>query len=212
MSADARVGLGWIGVGRMGLALASRLLEAGHDVAVYNRTRSKAEPLAELGATIVDSPADLGRPGCRVHDGGRICGRRGCHQRTRRAAVARRRPSWPDHRLHDDLAGGGGGHPCVRGAPRDRDARGAGQRQPEGCGERPADDLSPRAPHDAWVKGRPYLEMLGAERHLRRRGRAGAASEDLPQPDARRRRAVHGRGHGAGREGRACREPTSWSS
>jgi 3-hydroxyisobutyrate dehydrogenase-like beta-hydroxyacid dehydrogenase len=59
MSADARVGVGWIGVGRMGLALASRLLEAGQDVAVYNRTRSKAEPLAALGATIVDSPADL---------------------------------------------------------------------------------------------------------------------------------------------------------
>ena len=40
----------------MGLALATRLLEAGCDVAVYNRTRSKAEPLAELGATIVEQP------------------------------------------------------------------------------------------------------------------------------------------------------------
>jgi 3-hydroxyisobutyrate dehydrogenase len=59
MSGDERVRLGWIGVGRMGLALVTRLLEAGHDVAVYNRTRSKAEPLAEIGATIVDSPADL---------------------------------------------------------------------------------------------------------------------------------------------------------
>jgi 3-hydroxyisobutyrate dehydrogenase len=51
--------LGWVGTGRMGYALASRLLEAGCDVAVYNRTRAKAEPLAELGATIVDTPADL---------------------------------------------------------------------------------------------------------------------------------------------------------
>src|SRR4051794_6979887 len=51
--------LGWVGTGRMGYALVSRLLEAGCDVAVYNRTRSKAEPLAELGATIVDTPADL---------------------------------------------------------------------------------------------------------------------------------------------------------
>ena len=51
--------LGWIGTGRMGYSLASRLLEAGCDVAVYNRTRAKAEPLAELGATIVDSPAEL---------------------------------------------------------------------------------------------------------------------------------------------------------
>lgn len=52
--------LGWAGTGRMGIALASRLLAAGHDVAAYNRTRAKAEPLAERGATIVDTPAGLG--------------------------------------------------------------------------------------------------------------------------------------------------------
>ena len=51
--------IGWVGTGRMGYALASRLLEAGCDVAVYNRTRSKAEPLTELGATVVDTPAEL---------------------------------------------------------------------------------------------------------------------------------------------------------
>src|SRR5947208_16779602 len=51
--------VGWVGAGRMGHALATRLLEAGCNVAVYNRTRAKAEPLAELGATVVDSPADL---------------------------------------------------------------------------------------------------------------------------------------------------------
>jgi 3-hydroxyisobutyrate dehydrogenase len=54
------VRLGWAGTGRMGYELVSRLLRAGHDVAVYNRTRAKAEPLAELGARIVDSPAELG--------------------------------------------------------------------------------------------------------------------------------------------------------
>jgi 3-hydroxyisobutyrate dehydrogenase-like beta-hydroxyacid dehydrogenase len=43
----------------MGFALAERLLRAGHDVSVFNRTRSKAEPLADLGAKVVDSPADL---------------------------------------------------------------------------------------------------------------------------------------------------------
>ncbi len=59
MSGNQNMRLGWIGVGRMGLVLAKRLLEAGQDLAVYNRTRAKAEPLAELGATIVDSPADL---------------------------------------------------------------------------------------------------------------------------------------------------------
>jgi 3-hydroxyisobutyrate dehydrogenase len=51
--------LGWVGTGRMGYALATRLLEAGCDLSVYNRTRAKAEPLAELGATIVDTPAEL---------------------------------------------------------------------------------------------------------------------------------------------------------
>lgn len=51
--------LGWVGCGRMGVALATRLLEAGCDLAVYNRTRAKAEPLAELGARIVDTPVEL---------------------------------------------------------------------------------------------------------------------------------------------------------
>ncbi len=48
--------LGWIGAGRMGAAMASRLIAAGNDVTVQNRTRSKAE---ELGAKVVDTPADL---------------------------------------------------------------------------------------------------------------------------------------------------------
>jgi 3-hydroxyisobutyrate dehydrogenase len=51
--------LGWIGTGRMGYAMASRLLMHGCGVAVYNRTRSKAEPLVALGARVVDFPADL---------------------------------------------------------------------------------------------------------------------------------------------------------
>jgi len=52
--------LAWAGIGRMGYALVTRLLEHGCDVAVYNRARSKAEPLAEVGTcTIVDSPVEL---------------------------------------------------------------------------------------------------------------------------------------------------------
>lgn len=51
--------IGWIGTGRMGFAMAQRLLKAGADVSVWNRTRSKAEPLAALGAKVVDSPAEL---------------------------------------------------------------------------------------------------------------------------------------------------------
>jgi 3-hydroxyisobutyrate dehydrogenase len=56
---EQQMRLGWVGLGRMGKALASRLLEAGHDLTVYNRTRAKAEPLAELGAAIADTPAEL---------------------------------------------------------------------------------------------------------------------------------------------------------
>jgi 3-hydroxyisobutyrate dehydrogenase len=52
--------IGWIGTGRMGAPMAERLVKAGHDVAVWNRTRAKAEPLAKLGAKVVDRLADLG--------------------------------------------------------------------------------------------------------------------------------------------------------
>ncbi|HUK67519.1 MAG TPA: NAD(P)-dependent oxidoreductase [Streptosporangiaceae bacterium] len=51
--------IGWIGTGRMGGALASRLLRAGHDVAVYNRTPAKAAALAEAGAMVTGTIADL---------------------------------------------------------------------------------------------------------------------------------------------------------
>ena len=57
--AAATPSVGWIGTGRMGYQLALRLLNAGYDVSAYNRTRAKAEPLAEFGAKVVDSPADL---------------------------------------------------------------------------------------------------------------------------------------------------------
>lgn len=50
--------LGFIGLGNMGLGIASRLVESGYDVAVYNRTRSKSEEVGGLGARVADSPAD----------------------------------------------------------------------------------------------------------------------------------------------------------
>jgi 3-hydroxyisobutyrate dehydrogenase-like beta-hydroxyacid dehydrogenase len=51
--------LGWLGTGRMGISLVRRLLAAGCDVTVYNRTKAKAEPLSEAGAKVVDTAADL---------------------------------------------------------------------------------------------------------------------------------------------------------
>jgi 3-hydroxyisobutyrate dehydrogenase-like beta-hydroxyacid dehydrogenase len=52
--------IGWLGTGRMGATLVRRLLAANCDVAVYNRTKAKAEPLAAAGATVVDSAFELG--------------------------------------------------------------------------------------------------------------------------------------------------------
>ena len=51
--------IGWIGLGRMGEAMVKRLLQAGYEVEVWNRTRSKAEPLAKYGAVVVNNVLDL---------------------------------------------------------------------------------------------------------------------------------------------------------
>jgi 3-hydroxyisobutyrate dehydrogenase len=51
--------IGWIGAGRMGLPMAELLVNAGHDVTIWNRTAAKAEPLARAGAKIAKSLADL---------------------------------------------------------------------------------------------------------------------------------------------------------
>ena len=80
--------VGWIGTGRMGFQIAQRLLAGGCDLAVWNRTRSKAEPLAEHGATIVDSPADLADRELVFTHGRRTGGLPGGHHRAGRSAVA----------------------------------------------------------------------------------------------------------------------------
>jgi 3-hydroxyisobutyrate dehydrogenase len=51
--------IGWIGLGRMGEAMVKQLTQAGHKVEVWNRTRSKAEPLAKYGAVLVNTKQDL---------------------------------------------------------------------------------------------------------------------------------------------------------
>ena len=60
MTAKTGPQIGWIGMGRMGYPMAERLLKAGHAVTVYNRTRSKAEPLTARGAKLVGAPTELG--------------------------------------------------------------------------------------------------------------------------------------------------------
>ena len=58
--ADTSRKIGWIGIGRMGYAMAERIAKGGADITVWNRTRSKAEPLAAAGAKVADSLVELG--------------------------------------------------------------------------------------------------------------------------------------------------------
>jgi 3-hydroxyisobutyrate dehydrogenase-like beta-hydroxyacid dehydrogenase len=49
--------IGFIGLGNMGSAIARNLMKAGHELTVYNRTRSRAEALGSEGASVADTPA-----------------------------------------------------------------------------------------------------------------------------------------------------------
>ncbi len=61
MSAAGKPTLGYIGTGLIGGPMTQRLLAAGYDVTVWNRTRSKLEPLVAAGATPADTIADVAR-------------------------------------------------------------------------------------------------------------------------------------------------------
>jgi len=49
--------IGFIGLGKMGYAIAANLLKAGHELKVWNRTKEKAQPLVDLGAQWAETPA-----------------------------------------------------------------------------------------------------------------------------------------------------------
>jgi 3-hydroxyisobutyrate dehydrogenase len=51
--------IGVAGLGKMGAAIAARLLETGHTLSVWNRSVERAKPLTEAGATLAHSPAEL---------------------------------------------------------------------------------------------------------------------------------------------------------
>jgi len=56
---DLRHSLGWLGTGRMGFAMADRLLSSGLNLKVWNRTQSKAKPLADKGAQLENRLTNL---------------------------------------------------------------------------------------------------------------------------------------------------------
>jgi 3-hydroxyisobutyrate dehydrogenase len=52
--------IAFLGLGRMGAPMARRLLDAGHELTVWNRTAERADPLVEAGASVASSPAEAG--------------------------------------------------------------------------------------------------------------------------------------------------------
>lgn len=56
---DDERSIGWVGTGNMGFPMASRLIRAGFDVTAWNRTQSKAEPLADIGGAVAQELAEL---------------------------------------------------------------------------------------------------------------------------------------------------------
>src|SRR5581483_5480235 len=50
--------IGFVGLGKMGVGMASRLLREGHQLSVYNRTASRAESLVANGARLAGSPGE----------------------------------------------------------------------------------------------------------------------------------------------------------
>jgi 3-hydroxyisobutyrate dehydrogenase len=53
--------IGIAGLGRMGAAIAARLIEVGHQVTVWNRSPDKAKALIDVGATVAATPGELAR-------------------------------------------------------------------------------------------------------------------------------------------------------
>ena len=51
--------IGLLGTGKMGSAIAERLIDSGHSLTVWNRSADKTEALAKRGSTVAASPAEL---------------------------------------------------------------------------------------------------------------------------------------------------------
>jgi len=63
------VQIAWIGTGIMGAPMARRLLRAGHNVTVSNRTRTRAQALEGDGAVVTDSAAQAVSGRGNLHNG-----------------------------------------------------------------------------------------------------------------------------------------------
>ena len=211
MSKDNGMRIGWIGTGRMGAALveaaARRGLrrrglqphaQQGRGAGRARRDRSSTRPPTWPTATSSSRWSGASDDFKEVVIGA-----------GRRPLARRRRPAHAD-RLDDDLARR---RPTTSARSRPSAAPPSSprpcQRQREGRRRRPADDGRLRPRGRVRSSAATCSSRFGRKRHLRRRGRPRPARQDLPQPDARRRRADARRDHRAGREGRRRRAPTS---
>ena len=189
--------LGWLGTGRMGVEMARRLLAAGCDLAVYNRSAAKADPLVRLGAKPAGSAAELAAREI-------VFVTVGTSDDLTAAVLG----------PHGLMSGGNGAAPAVlidcstvsaqasaaraggdRRA-RDRVSRRTRHGQPQGGAGREDDGRRLRTP--GGVRHRRALpEYARPRRYLCRRGRGGQDGEALPQPVPGRGRAVPRRDNGA---------------
>ncbi len=165
-----------IGLGAMGSALGRAFVKAGHGLTVWNRTASKIEPLAKLGAHAARSPAEA----VEASPVSVICIDN--YELTRRLIA--------EHDLGRSLSG----HTLIQlstGTP--REAReldewlrsfdcvyidGAIMPYPEGIGEADAKLLF-AGPQAAWDRCRPYLECLGGDLRYLGENISGAAALDM---------------------------------
>ena len=100
--------LGFVGVGRMGGPMVSRLMEAGHAMVIYDSHKAATDPLAARGAKLARSPKDCRRPGRHRHaQPADARHRQGGGTRTRRRRPRRQGPrddrpvdQWPGRRHH----------------------------------------------------------------------------------------------------------------
>ena len=78
--------IGIAGVGRMGAAIAQRLMEVGHKVTVWNRSAGKLRAVIDAGAAVAETPADSPAQRCHHHAADRRRRHRCGLQRAVRAA------------------------------------------------------------------------------------------------------------------------------
>ena len=195
--------IGWIGIGRMGSAMAERLLKAGHSVKIWNRTRAKAEPLAALGATIVDKPTDLASVDVlfTMVSTGNDVDRCLLRRQWRRAARQGRFSEDPRRVLVDrDRGQRDGSRPGEVARRRDDRSAGLGQRQMRQG--RQAERRRVRSEGDLRHRQAADRSLCRPRRRLCRRGRTRPLLQDRPQRHARRGDPEPRRGHDPRREGR----------